>query len=148
MNWVELNYTRLRWNWRKKKKEKKKRNISYSSRIEIHMNSYFLWLLNFSFPVVDIYVKHANLWNFTIQSNLNVISINFFIFRLIEESLKVAQNIAQKSPVAVQTAKKSLIYSRDHSVEEGLEHIVSSKDTLLVKVINFFSSSNSKNSLF
>ena len=47
------------------------------------------------------------------------------MFRLIQESIKTATEIASKSPVAVQTAKKSLIYSQDHTVEEGLEHLVS-----------------------
>jgi len=36
---------------------------------------------------------------------------------------KVAQEIASKSPVAVVGTKVSLNYSRDHSVQEGLEHI-------------------------
>lgn len=42
-----------------------------------------------------------------------------------EESIKIAAEIASKSPVAVQTAKKSLIFSQDHTVDESLEHIVS-----------------------
>lgn len=41
-----------------------------------------------------------------------------------EHSLAIAETISKKSPVAVQTSKKSIIYSRDHSVDEGLEHIV------------------------
>jgi len=36
---------------------------------------------------------------------------------------KVAEEIAAKSPVAVVGTKVSLNYSRDHSVQEGLEHI-------------------------
>lgn len=44
---------------------------------------------------------------------------------MIEASLKLAETIAQKSPVAVQVTKRSLIYSRDHTVDEGLENIVS-----------------------
>lgn len=47
------------------------------------------------------------------------------VYRLFQESIKTATEIASKSPVAVQTAKKSLIYSQDHTVEEGLEHLVS-----------------------
>ena len=31
--------------------------------------------------------------------------------------------IASKSPVAIATSKKSIVYSRDHTVQEGLEHI-------------------------
>jgi delta(3,5)-delta(2,4)-dienoyl-CoA isomerase len=37
--------------------------------------------------------------------------------------LKIAKTIASKSPVAINISKKSIIYSRDHSVEEGLNHI-------------------------
>ncbi|CAH1107148.1 unnamed protein product [Psylliodes chrysocephalus] len=42
---------------------------------------------------------------------------------LIEGALNVAEDIAKKSPVAVQTTKANLIYSRDHTVQEGLDHI-------------------------
>ncbi|XP_012280391.1 delta(3,5)-Delta(2,4)-dienoyl-CoA isomerase, mitochondrial isoform X2 [Orussus abietinus] len=42
---------------------------------------------------------------------------------LLNESFALAEDIASKSPVAVQGTKISLVYSRDHSVEEGLEHI-------------------------
>lgn len=38
---------------------------------------------------------------------------------------EIAKQIASKSPVAIQATKKSLVYSRDHSVQEGLDHIVS-----------------------
>lgn len=44
-----------------------------------------------------------------------------------EEMIKgvtdLAEEIAKKSPVAVQTAKANLVYSRDHTVQEGLDHI-------------------------
>ena len=43
--------------------------------------------------------------------------------KCIEEAYKLAQVIAQKSPVAVNITKKSLNFSRDHTVEEGLAHI-------------------------
>jgi len=42
---------------------------------------------------------------------------------LLEKSLDIAKQIASKSPVAVQGTKLSLNYSRDHTVEEGLNHI-------------------------
>lgn len=38
--------------------------------------------------------------------------------------MEMAETIANKSPVAVQGTKRSLIYSRDHTVDEGLENIV------------------------
>ena len=31
--------------------------------------------------------------------------------------------IASKSPVAVQGTKQSLVYSREHTTEEGLDHV-------------------------
>lgn len=39
-------------------------------------------------------------------------------------ALEVASLIASKSPVAVQGTKISLVYSRDHGVQEGLDHVV------------------------
>ncbi|KAG2218353.1 hypothetical protein INT45_012972 [Circinella minor] len=42
--------------------------------------------------------------------------------QMIEEALKIASEIATKSPVAVVSTKKLLNYSRDHSVDEGLEY--------------------------
>jgi len=40
-----------------------------------------------------------------------------------KKALEIATTIAEKSPVAIATCKKSLIYSRDHTVQEGLAHI-------------------------
>ncbi|XP_031787634.2 delta(3,5)-Delta(2,4)-dienoyl-CoA isomerase, mitochondrial isoform X1 [Nasonia vitripennis] len=42
---------------------------------------------------------------------------------LMDKALDVAKQIATKSPVAVQTSKLNLNYSRDHTVEESLNHI-------------------------
>lgn len=42
---------------------------------------------------------------------------------LINEVMEVAKRIAANSPVAVTGTKMSLVYSRDHSVKEGLDHI-------------------------
>lgn len=44
---------------------------------------------------------------------------------MLEEVLKIAESIAKKSPVAVQGTKTSIVYSRDHTVQEGLDQIVS-----------------------
>lgn len=41
-----------------------------------------------------------------------------------KKAFDIANQIASKSPVAVQGTKLSLNYSRDHTVEEGLNHIV------------------------
>ncbi|XP_070508436.1 delta(3,5)-Delta(2,4)-dienoyl-CoA isomerase, mitochondrial [Chironomus tepperi] len=42
---------------------------------------------------------------------------------LVEASLKLAEEIASKSPVAVQGTKKNLVYSLDHTNQEGLDQI-------------------------
>ncbi|RKP18812.1 enoyl-CoA hydratase [Rozella allomycis CSF55] len=39
------------------------------------------------------------------------------------KSLELANVIASKSPIAVMGTKRNLVYSRDHSVEEGLEYV-------------------------
>ncbi|XP_015127496.1 delta(3,5)-Delta(2,4)-dienoyl-CoA isomerase, mitochondrial isoform X3 [Diachasma alloeum] len=39
------------------------------------------------------------------------------------ETLKLAEEISQKSPVAVQNTKKTLVYSSDHTVQEGLDYV-------------------------
>lgn len=43
---------------------------------------------------------------------------------LMAGALEVAGEIAARSPVAVQGTKLNLIYSRDHSVAEGLHYMV------------------------
>mmetsp|Transcript_11225 Transcript_11225/g.16752 ORF Transcript_11225/g.16752 Transcript_11225/m.16752 type:complete len:314 (+) Transcript_11225:25-966(+) len=42
---------------------------------------------------------------------------------LISKAMEVANEISNVSPVAVVGTKKSLLYSRDHAVEEGLDHV-------------------------
>lgn len=42
---------------------------------------------------------------------------------MLDESLKLAELIASKSPVAVQGTKKNLVYSLDHTNQEGLDQI-------------------------
>jgi len=43
----------------------------------------------------------------------------------------MATFIASKSPVAVSATKMSLNYSRDHSVQEGLDHIATINSAML-----------------
>ncbi|XP_074654604.1 delta(3,5)-Delta(2,4)-dienoyl-CoA isomerase, mitochondrial-like [Tubulanus polymorphus] len=42
---------------------------------------------------------------------------------MVENAIELAATIAEKSPMAVQGSKKCLVYSRDHSVGEGLEYM-------------------------
>jgi delta(3,5)-delta(2,4)-dienoyl-CoA isomerase len=46
---------------------------------------------------------------------------------MINGAIEIAAQIAEKSPVGVQGTKRSIVYSRDHTVQEGLDHIVSKK---------------------
>ena len=41
-----------------------------------------------------------------------------------EKGIELAKVIAAKSPIAVQGSKVNLVYSRDHTVEEGLKFMV------------------------
>ncbi|XP_076749757.1 delta(3,5)-Delta(2,4)-dienoyl-CoA isomerase, mitochondrial [Xylocopa sonorina] len=50
---------------------------------------------------------------------------------LMKTSMILAEEIASKSPVAVQGSKLSLIYSRDHSVQESLDHIAMHNQIML-----------------
>jgi hypothetical protein len=55
---------------------------------------------------------------------------------MIKESIELARQIAAKSPVAVQGTKHNLIYSRDHTVQEGLEYMAAWNASMLqTKVI-------------
>lgn len=61
-----------------------------------------------------------------------------FVSRVFEDkdemltcAIEMAEKMAQMSPVAIQGTKISLNYSRDHSVEDGLEHIARSNMTML-----------------
>lgn len=44
---------------------------------------------------------------------------------MIKESIALAAEIASKSPIAVQATKKNLVYSLEHTNQEGLDQIVS-----------------------
>lgn len=43
---------------------------------------------------------------------------------LVNECIKLAEVIASKSPIAVQGTKKNIIYSMEHTNQEGLDQIV------------------------
>ena len=42
----------------------------------------------------------------------------------IKKATEFAKSIALKSPVGIATLKQNILYSRDHNVEEGLNHIL------------------------
>ncbi|MEH6519253.1 MAG: crotonase/enoyl-CoA hydratase family protein [Halioglobus sp.] len=42
---------------------------------------------------------------------------------LLEEVTRIAQEIASKSPLAIRGSKEMILYSRDHSVRDGLDYI-------------------------
>lgn len=42
---------------------------------------------------------------------------------MIEESIKLAEEIANKSPIAIQATKKNLVFSLEHTNQEGLDQI-------------------------
>lgn len=42
---------------------------------------------------------------------------------MLEEAIKIAEAIASKSPVAVQGTKRNIVYSMEHTNQEGLDHI-------------------------
>lgn len=50
---------------------------------------------------------------------------------MLEAALDMATRIAKLSPVAMTGTKLNLNYSRDHSVDEGLEYMVSVEFTVI-----------------
>merc|ERR1719228_878749 len=50
---------------------------------------------------------------------------------MMQAAVDMAAGMAAKSPVAVQGTKVNLVYSREHSVEEGLEHVAKWNMTML-----------------
>jgi enoyl-CoA hydratase/carnithine racemase len=54
--------------------------------------------------------------------------------QLMKEGFELAKLIAEKSPVAVQGSKVNLIYSRDHSVDEGLRFMTAWNGSMLQSV--------------
>lgn len=50
---------------------------------------------------------------------------------MLQEAFKVAEDIASKSPVAVQATKKNIVYSQNRTNQEGLDHIREMNQLLL-----------------
>lgn len=44
---------------------------------------------------------------------------------MVAHAIGVAETIASKSPIAVQATKRNMVYSLDHTTQQGLDHIVS-----------------------
>lgn len=51
---------------------------------------------------------------------------------LMADAIALSKEIASNSPIAVIGTKRSLVYSRDHSVSDGLEHIATHNSLALV----------------
>jgi delta(3,5)-delta(2,4)-dienoyl-CoA isomerase len=41
----------------------------------------------------------------------------------VKKAIEIATVIAGKSPIGINASKKSILYSRDHTVQDGLDHI-------------------------
>ena len=54
-------------------------------------------------------------------------------------ALETAKLISEKSPVAVQTTKESLNYSRDHPIKDSLNHVVRSTNMYLLIIFLYHS---------
>ena len=53
---------------------------------------------------------------------------------MMEEVMAIARDIASKSPLAVRGSKEMILYSRDHSVRDGLDHIATWNSGMLSAV--------------
>ena len=61
--------------------------------------------------------------NFGHQEALRIGFVSRVSQDLLKDAISLGTSIAANSPVAVMGTKQSLLYSRDHSVQEGLEHV-------------------------
>jgi len=69
---------------------------------------------------------------FSAQEALRIGFVSRITDRLLEDALQLATTIAQNSPVAVTGTKRSLVYSRDHTVADGLVHIATHNTAALM----------------
>ena len=51
---------------------------------------------------------------------------------MMTEVQKIAEQIASKSPLAIRGVKEMLLYSRDHSVASGLNHVATWNSAMLL----------------
>jgi delta(3,5)-delta(2,4)-dienoyl-CoA isomerase len=63
--------------------------------------------------------------NFDDKEAVSIGFVSRIAINVFEDALALCSAIAANSPVATLGTKKSLVYSRDHSVADGLEHIAS-----------------------
>lgn len=52
--------------------------------------------------------------------------------KTVQGALELAKTIASRSPVAVQGTKHTLNYSREHTIEDGLQHIQSESKVVIL----------------
>lgn len=69
---------------------------------------------------------------FSSQEALQIGFVSRISDRLLPDALSLATKIAANSPVAVTGTKRSLVYSRDHTVADGLVHIASHNTAALM----------------
>ena len=62
---------------------------------------------------------------FGAQDALQIGFVSRISDQVLQDSIQLATKIASSSPVAVYGTKRSLVYSRDHTVAEGMDHIAS-----------------------
>lgn len=81
-------------------------------------------------------VQASSVRTVTYTSSANSLSSRVFADKdaMIAGALEMAGEIAGRSPVAVQGTKVNLVYSRDHSVAEGLDYMVT---TFLISRLHF-----------
>lgn len=70
--------------------------------------------------------------NFDETEALRIGLISRIVESVMNDAISLSKTIAANSPVAVTGTKRSLVYSRDHSVSEGLEHVASNNALALM----------------
>ena len=82
-------------------------------------SSYIIFIFIFSIIIIFIIFSCSS----CITHNIHIHTY-IHIHIHIQYVFQLAKNIASKSPVAVQGTKVNLVYSREHSVQEGLRNMI------------------------
>ena len=65
--------------------------------------------------------------------NIGIVNLSFTDkYTMMEEVMKIAENIAQKSPLAIRGTKHILLHTRDHSVADGLNYMATWNAAMLL----------------